>query len=98
MLETINTDLKVLIFQILGPLFLIGFVLLGEFVAKRLPPQYLSGWKMFRIGSVIAALGVLVVAYFSTVEVGAAFAFVGTLLCVIGMIKLFVTMFANSKD
>jgi len=95
--EAINPDLKVLIFRIVGPLFLIGFALLTGFVAKRLPPQGLFGWKICRIGGFVAIFGLMIAAYFSAIEVGAALVGVGWLLVVIGGIKFFAAWVANSK-
>ena len=89
MLNTLSTDAKVLIFRIVGPLFLIGFALFAKFVAKRLPPHCLSGWKIVRIGGFVAILGLMVAAYFLAIRVGAAIGLVGYLLGVIGLIKLF---------
>ena len=95
MLETLDTDTKVLIFRIAGPLYLIGFAFFAEFVAKRLPPYCLSGWKVMRIGGFVAILGLIIAAYFYLIEVGAALIVVGFLLVVIGMIKFFAAVIIN---
>jgi len=97
MLEAIDPDLKVLIFRIVGPLYLIGFAFLARFVAKRLPPRCLSGWKVMSTGVLVAALGIVIAVYFSSIAsiaigVGGA---VGSLLVVIGMIKFFVAAIIN---
>jgi hypothetical protein len=100
MCETVNTDSTMLMFRIIGPLFLIGFALFTEFVAKGLPPQGFPGWKLIRIGGFVLIFGLIVVAYFSVIEVGSAVFRVvfgvGCLLWFIGMIKLFVGWIAYS--
>lgn len=90
MTEPINPDYKIIVFQVVTPLFLIGFYLFSGFVKQRLPERQLSGWKLFSIAGFVSIFGLAVAAYTREIELGAGIVLLGFLLAAIGLIKFFV--------
>lgn len=71
MTETINPENKRIVFQVVVPLFLIGFYFFSRFVKQRLPERHLTGWTLFSIAGFVAIFGLAVAAYTSAIELGA---------------------------
>lgn len=97
MTEIISPDNKRIIFQLVTPLFLIGFYFFSRFVKQRLPERSLAGWRLFSISGFIVICGLAVAAYPGEIELGAGIMLLGFMLGAIGLIKFLIGSKSNNS-
>lgn len=85
MLSEMNQDQKLFLFQILTPIFFLGFSFFVRFVWGRLNADKRVSWLLFCVGGYLAILGLAIATYLSQINVGSAISAIGIVTAAIGL-------------
>jgi hypothetical protein len=88
-------ELTTLVLNFAPPVFLVGFWLFTRFVARGLPIERVSAWRLFSVGGFVAILGLAMAVYIEKIEVGAALVILGAVLGVIGLGRFVVNLWES---